>query len=103
VHVLTKNPPGVAQIVNALVERFHGAIRDAEVTIDILEARPRTDDNGDVEGHDEDRPLLKDSPEVDVEISHNGQSVKTTTKKISELARGMAGKPKGKRGKVKAK
>lgn len=47
---LTKNPPGVAEIVNRIVEKFHGGLLGAGVTIDILEARPRVNDNGDTEG-----------------------------------------------------
>ncbi len=45
-----KAPNEVAQIVNEITELYHGALRDAGVTIDLLFAKARTDENGDTEG-----------------------------------------------------
>lgn len=49
--ILTKDPPGVGEVVNRMIERYHGGLRDAGISIDILEARPRADDNGDSEAY----------------------------------------------------
>lgn len=47
--IYKKDPPGVAEVVNRVVERYHGGLQDAEVKIDILGAWAATDQNGDTE------------------------------------------------------
>jgi hypothetical protein len=48
--VYEKAPPEVAEIVNQVTEQYHGGLRDAGVTVDLLFARAKTDDNGDPVG-----------------------------------------------------
>lgn len=43
------NPPGVGEIINELVEKFHGGLRDAGVTIDVLSAKAKTDEFGETD------------------------------------------------------
>lgn len=47
--IFEKDPPGVGEIINRMIERYHGGLRDAGLTIDVLEARAKTDGNGDSE------------------------------------------------------
>jgi hypothetical protein len=63
-----KDPPGVGQIVNDLVEKFHGGLRDAGVSIDLLFAKAKADEFGET-----DAVALKDGGyQVAAKVKING-------------------------------
>ncbi len=47
--IYKKDPPDVGEVVNRMVEKYHGGLFDADVKIDILGAWAATDMNGDTE------------------------------------------------------